>query len=130
MSDELWGELGELTQRHVALQAFFGHVLALAMEQSISLPNISISTEEGREQYNIARGTIRGYQFLVGHACDNMGDSPKEKEEVSDDWAEPPLPPSRRTSDNRPPVKRIQTPPRRKSAAKTAKKAKTAKRRK
>lgn len=87
MTEDMWGEMATIFGRYTCLRSFFGYVLAEANSQLLTLPNISSATEEGREQLNTIKGAIRNGQWIVGNACDNMGD--KDLVEGEDEPVEP-----------------------------------------
>lgn len=85
MNEEMWAQLSTLFSRHQSIRSLFGWIMAEANAQAETLPNLSSATEEGREQVNLVRGIIQGHRYLVGRACDFLGDSLPEKEDEDEE---------------------------------------------
>src|SRR5690606_39479054 len=68
--------------------AFFGYIMAEAFEENTRLAGISVASEEGREEHNICKGVVRGYRYIVGNACDKMGDAAEDEERKKAEYSE------------------------------------------
>jgi hypothetical protein len=100
MTQDHWDDLADLARKRECVPAFLGWVLGLAQAQADGLINCSTSTPEGREQSDLAKGAARGYQALVGNACDLMGDAHEMevRAEVEEIEEKPRRAPRRRTT--------------------------------